>query len=173
MAFGLFDGWGEHRSLYRRTCTPDESYLEEAQQYYSWAALFCARLPDRYNGLGGTLEKIATGFDTYLDVLRYMGSHYFHLLYRLTPGEVFHLERDAHQAALPHIEEQALDRMLDAYNEWKASPSAENRSSLQRECIAYRTVKPDFRPEALGIEGMQGDSRPEADISQSETGIRN
>ena len=149
VAFGLFDGWGGHRSLYRRSCTPNESYLEEAQRYYGWAALFCTRLP-HCSGLGGTLEKIAVHFNTYLDVFNYMGTHYLHLLHRLTPGEVYHLERKAHEAALPRIEEQALDRMLDAYNDWKADPSAANRECLQVECGRYQTLRPEFRPEALG-----------------------
>ena len=37
MAFGLFSGFGDHVSLYRRGTTPDEAYIDEARQFYSWA----------------------------------------------------------------------------------------------------------------------------------------
>ena len=121
VAFGVFAGFGGHQSLYRRTLTPPEAYLEEAQQYYSWAALFCTRLPGRYRGLSLALEKIAADFDTYCDILGHMSSKYFNLLPQLGSGELFHLARQAHQAALPSLEEKALDQLLDAYNQWKAS----------------------------------------------------
>ena len=43
MAFGLFSGFGDHVSLYRRGTTPDEAYIDEARQFYSWAGAFCSR----------------------------------------------------------------------------------------------------------------------------------
>ena len=149
ISFGLFDGWGGHRSLYRQATTPDESYLDEAQRFYGWAAAFGARLPGKYGGLALTLEKIAAEFATYLDVLAYMSTHYLHLIQRLSPGEVYHLERDAHTSAMPKIEEHVLDRMLDAYNVWKVDPAEENQLRLQEECRRYRELNADFRPEFM------------------------
>ena len=149
VAFGLFAGWGDHKSLFRQSCTPDEAYLEEAQQYYGWAALFCARMPDRYSGLGCALEKIAADFETYLSVLSHMGTHYFQLLARLSPGQMYHFERQAHLAALPAIEEQVLDRMLDAYGDWKAEPTKQKREVFREECSRYQLLNPDFQPDAL------------------------
>lgn len=144
MAFGLFSGWGEHTSRYRRTMTPEESYMDEAQQFYGWAAMFCARLPHRYRGLALTLGKLAERFDTHRRVLAHMGAHHLDLLRRLTPGEVYHLEKAAHEAALPQIEEHALDRLLDAYNRWKADPSAKTREGLLRESRPYGQLHPAF-----------------------------
>ena len=144
IAFGLFDGWGEHRSVYRRNFTSNEAYLEEARQYYEWAALFSNRLPSKYNGLAVTLEKIATHFDTYLDILAHLGLHYFDLIERLTPGEMYHLERQAHLAALPQVAEHALDRMLDAYNAWKSKPTGEYERVFREECERYQEMNPEF-----------------------------
>ena len=112
IAFALFDGWGDHESRYRRDSTPRDSYLDEARQYYGWASVFCGRLPSRYHALCTTLDKISSSFDSYVGILDHMSSHYMNLLRRMTPGEIFHLEREAHQAALPQIEEHALDRLL-------------------------------------------------------------
>jgi hypothetical protein len=149
LAYGLFSGWAEHRSRYRCAMTSDESYMEEAQQFYSWAAVFCARLPERYRGLTATLEKLADGFDTYRHVLAHMGANHLDLLQRLSPGEAYHLERRAHEAALPKIEEHALDRMLDAYNRWRAQPSESTRAEFLQESGPYCQLRPDFTPEQL------------------------
>ena len=146
IAFGLFNGWGEHRSLYRRAFTPSVSYLEEAQRYYEWAALFSNRMPARYCGMTVTFEKIAARFDTYLDVLRHIGLRYFHFIERLSAGELFHLEKQANEAALPRISEFALNHMLDAYNEWKMGPTLENWKRFQNECEVYQELNPEFEP---------------------------
>ena len=146
IAFGLFDGWGEHRSVYRQSFTTSDSYLEEARQYYAWAALFSNRMPARYGAMAVTLGKIASRFDTYLDVLKHIGLSYFDFIERLTPGELFHLEKQAHAAALPKISEHALDRLLDAYNAWKVDPTAAKKACFHEECEVYREINPDFEP---------------------------
>ena len=122
------------------------AYLVEAQQYYRWASVFCSRLPSKYHGLCQTLDKISSSFDSYIDILNHMSSHYMHLLRRLTPGEMFHLEREAHEAALPQIEEHALDRLLDSYNGWKSEPTKENRREFETECVGYGEIREDFSP---------------------------
>lgn len=142
MAFGLFSGFGEHASLYRRTMTADDAYIEEAQQFYSWAALFCARMPSRYRGLASTLEKLAGGFDTYHEVLGHMAANHMNLIRRLSPGQTWHLEHGAHVAALPDLEEQALDRMLDAYNHWRLKPNETTRQQLVEASGPYCELKP-------------------------------
>lgn len=143
MAFGLFAGFGEHASLYRRTMTPDTAYIDEAQQFYSWAALFCARLPSKYRGLATTLEKLADDFDTYHEVLGHMAANHMDLMQRLSPGQTFHLEREAHAAAMPALEEQALDRMLDAYNRWRLEPNKKTRQQFIEASTPYCELKPD------------------------------
>ncbi|MEE2658352.1 MAG: hypothetical protein VX733_07600 [Candidatus Latescibacterota bacterium] len=149
IAFGLFDGWGEYQSRHRLETTPRESYLKEAQQLYAWAALFCARMPKRYHGLAQTLEKMTEGFDTYLGVLNHMASNHLDFLPRLSVGEAFHLERSAHQASLPKIEEYALDLMLDAYNRWRSAPSEQTRQDFLQQSAPYRELRRDFDPPAL------------------------
>ena len=95
MAFGLFSGFGDHVSLYRRGTTPDEAYIDEARQFYSWAGAFCSRLPPRYRGLATTLEKLADGFGVYHEVLGHMAAHHMDLMERLSPGQTWHLEHEA------------------------------------------------------------------------------
>ena len=149
LAFGLFAGWGEQTSLYRRTQTPDAAHAEAAQQFYAWAALFCARLPERYRGLATTLEKLADGFETYHAVLIHMAGHHLGLMERLSPGQTWHLEREAHRAALPQIEEHALDRMLDAYNRWRLDPKADTRQRFLEESAPYCQLRPEVDPGEL------------------------
>lgn len=147
VAFALFDGWGEYESRYRKNITPKDSYLDEARQYYGWASSFCNRLPDKYSGLSDTLDKISSSFDCYVDVLNHMSSNYMHLLRRLTVGEMFHLEREAHEAAMPDIEEQALDRLLDSYNSWREAASDDTRKNFESECLRYGEIREEFSPD--------------------------
>ena len=149
IAFGLFSGF-EHCGPERTVGTAaGDAQLEEAQQYYGWAALFCARLPSRYRGLGVTLEKLAANFDTYLHVLWYMGANYMDFIDRISAGELYHLERQTHEAAVPNIREQVLDRMLDAYNLWKGDPTSHNQEMLTEASAQYAQLEPDFDPAIL------------------------
>lgn len=149
MAFGLFSGFGEHVSRYRRATTPAEAYIDEARQFYSWAAVFCSRMPPRYRGLAMTLEKLADDFGAYHEVLRHMATHHMGLMERLSPGQTWHLEHEAHEAALPQIEVHALDRMLDAYNRWRLDPNQKTRKQFLEASSPYSELKSDFDPKAL------------------------
>lgn len=149
ISYGVFSGFGERQSLYRQSATPPEAHLEHAHEYYGCAAAFSARLPNRYKGLTEVLEKIAERFDTYRAVLEHMRARYFNFLPRLTPGQLFHLEREIHDRALPQIREDVLDQMLDAYNQWRTRPDAESRQALEATCERYRQWAPDFDPKNI------------------------
>ncbi len=126
-----------------------EARLEQAEQFYAWAAWLCGRMPARYHGLATTLDKLSAGFETYRRVLAHMSSNHIGLLTRLSTGEMFHLERATHQAALPAIAEQALDRMLDAYNRWRGEPTAANRQRFMNASGPYSQLNPGFDPATL------------------------
>ena len=149
MAFGLFSGFGDHVSLYRRRTTPDEAYIDEARQFYSWAGAFCSRLPPRYRGLATTLEKLADGFGAYHEVLGHMAAHHMDLMERLSPGQTWHLEHEAHEAALPQIEAHALDHMLDTYNRWRVEPNETTRKQFLEASTPYTELKSGFDPKDL------------------------
>lgn len=148
VAFGLFAGLSGHQGLYRKAMTPPAAYLEQAQQYYGWAASFSQRLPGKYAGLSSALHKLARDFETYHSVLNHMGANYMGLMARLSPGELFHLQREAHDGAQPALREQALDQMLDAYGRWRREPNAEHRQSFREACARYQEMDADFSAEA-------------------------
>lgn len=143
VAHGLFNGFGSHQSLYRKRTTAQESYLEQAQQYYGWAACFSERLP-RAQGLASALHKLSRDFEIYQSVLSHMGATYFGLMSRFSPGEIFHLEREAHEAAKPAMRERALDQLLDAYGRWRREPNAEHRQRFCDACAEYREYDETF-----------------------------
>lgn len=144
VSFGLFSGAGERQSRYRQAFANPAAYLEEAQQYYHWASLFGHRLPTKYQGLALALAKIAAHFETYCTVITHLSATYLQLMPRLNSGELFHLEREAHQAAQPYIQEEALNRLLDAYNQWRAQEAPESHQRFQDECARYQQVNPAF-----------------------------
>ncbi len=150
VAFGLFDGLGGHQGLYRQATTSREHYLEQAQQYYGWAASFSQRLPGKYSGLASALNKLSRDFEIYRSILSHMSSTYMDMMGRLSPGETFHLEHQAHADALPALRQQALDLLLDAYGRWRQEPNGENRKTFQEACRRYREVEPNFDEAALG-----------------------
>ena len=153
VAYGLFDGFGNHQGLYRKSTTPQECYLEQAQQYYGWAACFSERLP-RHQGLACALHKLARDFEMYQSVLSHMGATYFGLMSRLSPGEIFHLERQAHEAAKPVLREGALDQMLDAYGQWCREPNAESRQRFRQACDIYREFDKTFNAGVFAAEDV-------------------
>ena len=146
IAFGLFSGFGDRLGERRSPTASGDAKLAEAQQYYGWAAAFSSRMPERYRGLSVTLEKLAENFDTYVDVLSYMGANYMNFIERFSSGEMYHLEREAHDAATPRIREQVLDHMLDAYNQWKAEPTLDNRHVLTEASAQYMQLDSEFDP---------------------------
>ena len=145
IAFGLFDGWGERSSRQRLETSQSAGYLEEAQRFYGWASVCCRRMPQKYNMLAQTLDRLANDFETYHGVLDHMARHHLDLLPRLSRGQAFHLEHGAHEAALPAIQEHALDRMLDAYNAWRAEPTTETRAEFMRQSQAYTQLPVGLR----------------------------
>lgn len=146
MAFGIFANMGERQSRLRQSLTPPDAYLEEAEQYYGWAAEYARYMPTRYQALGITMKKLAAGFDTYYGILVHLANNHLNLLSRLTPGELFHLERKVNQAAGPGIAQIALDKMLDAFNAWRTNPTPENEAKYQQACEQYRQTNPAFNP---------------------------
>ena len=149
IAFGLFDGWGERSSRLRSATSTSEGYLEEAQKFYGWASAYCRRMPQRYGMLAQTLDRLAQDFKTYHGVLDHMSRHHLDLLPRLTRGQTFHLEHEAHESALPAIEEHALDRMLDAYNAWRSEPNSDTRDEFLRQSSTYSQLRPAFTGDNL------------------------
>jgi hypothetical protein len=149
IAFGLFSRFGDCHSDRRSLTASGDANLEEAQQYYGWASVFSSRMPERYHGLSVTLEKLAENFDTYVDVLSYMGANYMNFIKRFSAGQMYHLGREAHEAAVPRIHEHILDHMLDAYNQWKAEPTMDNRRLLTAASTQYMQVDPEFNPDVF------------------------
>lgn len=156
VAFGLFDGFGGHQGLYRKATTSREQYLEQAQQYYGWAASFSERLPGKYSGLASALNKLSRDFETYRAILSHMSSTYMDMMGHLSPGEIYHIEHQAHLDALPALRQQALDLLLDAYGRMRREPNGENRKVFQEACKRYQALEPGFDEAALGGQDVHG-----------------
>ncbi|MEE3039619.1 MAG: hypothetical protein VX948_02045 [Candidatus Latescibacterota bacterium] len=97
----------------------------------------------------GANDPLANDFETYHGVHDHMARHHLDLLPRLSRGQAFYLEHGAHEAALPAIQEHALDRMLDAYNAWRAEPTTETRAEFMRQSQAYTQPRSDFDADEL------------------------
>ncbi len=78
-----------------------------------------------------------------------MAAHHMDLMERLSPGQTWHLEHEAHEAALPQIEAHALDHMLDAYNRWRVEPNETTRKQFLEASTPYTELKSGFDPKDL------------------------
>ncbi len=77
-----------------------------------------------------------------------MSTTYFELMARLSPEDIFHLERDAHEAAKPALREEKLDQMLDAIASGAASRRPNTDSASSR---LVRNIGNTIRPSPRGI----------------------
>ena len=98
-------------------------------------------MPEKYRGLAQTLEKLAADFETYVEILDYMSAHYFNLIQQLSPGQMFHLEREAHEAALPQLKQELMEHMIEAYSQWRLESSAENQRLFQEAYQRYQEIE--------------------------------
>ena len=46
-------------------------------------------------------------------------------------------------------QDEALNRILDAYNRWRSEPTRDNRNLFQRASPSYREFNPGFDPASL------------------------
>jgi hypothetical protein len=123
---------------------PRAAYLDRGRMYYSIAQSYAAQLHRRNTAIGEVLGKLSRGFERYVKVLSFMGAEYLNIFKRLSPGELYHLERSAfaiEQRKDLHIH---YDRFLDLYSVYLRKKSPRAKKALITAVRDIRLLDPSF-----------------------------
>lgn len=135
----------------RRSYGPHEEAAtgDRGSTYYGFAANLSERINRKHPGVTVVLQKLSARFETYVTILRRVRIDHLKLTEKLSDGEIYHLQRDAHESAKPFLAEEGRDQFLDAYSEWLKSKSQASRQKVNSLSAALAEVDPEFRFEPV------------------------
>ena len=107
------------------------------------------RINRKHPGVTVVLRKLSERFDTYVTILTRVRIDHLKLTKKLSDGEIYHLQREAHASAKPFLAEAGRDRFLDAYSEWLKSRSQASRQKVNSLGAAIIAVDPEFKFEPV------------------------
>ena len=89
----------------RRSYGPQEEAAtgDRGSTYYGFAANLSERINRKHPGVTVVLQKLSERFDTYVTILRKVRIDHLKLTEKLSNGEIFHLQREAHENARPFL----------------------------------------------------------------------
>ena len=76
---------------------------DRGSTYYGFAANLSERINRKHPGVTVVLQKLSERFDTYVTILRKVRIDHLKLTEKLSNGEIFHLQREAHENARPFL----------------------------------------------------------------------
>ena len=119
-------------------------YVDWGRSYYDRAASFRRQIDRAATARVHVLRKLANGFENYVAVLDHMRAEYLGLRHRLSPGVMFHLEKDAHTGAHGGRLRHAVDALLDAYSLWLTQRSPAHKSEVLSALEKIQKLDPRF-----------------------------
>lgn len=142
----------------------EEATMGRGRTYYKFAYEYSQLLSQRHPAITEVLEKLARGFDRYIQILAHLRGEYLDLVHQLSEGEIYHLERTVTQEQGRESLRERQDSFLDAYAQWRGNKSEEHRSKMDEACEALRELDPKFQfdPEKteLGENAGRSDEDP-------------
>ena len=115
----------------------EEVHVGRGKTYYDFASTYSQSVFGRSNAVTDVLGKLSARFEDYVKILSHMRGEYLNFVERLSEGEVYHLQRGATSEGVRTLR----DEFLDAYSEWRRTPTPDLRASL--EDIAARLARQD------------------------------
>ena len=115
----------------------DEAYVGRGKAYYDFASTYSQSVFGRSNGVTDVLGTLSANFESYVKILSHMRGEYLNFVERLSDGEIYHLQHGATAEGVRTLR----DEFLDAYSEWRRSPTPDLRTRL--EDIAARLARQD------------------------------
>jgi len=148
MTTSVFSECERRHSSTRQNCDQD-AQIERGKFYYQIASSYRARLSRKKTAVVTILTKLSDRFETYMKILTHARTAYFHLLKRISEGEIYHLQREAQQRAIPEITRLGKDCFLDAYSNWLESDSDGDRRKVN--ALGFELAKVDSKFQFQGI----------------------
>ena len=119
--------------------------MGRGRTYYKFAYEYSQLLSQRHPAITEVLEKLARGFDRYIQILAHLRGEYLDLVYQLSEGEIYHLERSVTREQGRESLRERQDSFLDAYAQWRGNKTEEHRSKMNEASEALRELDPKFR----------------------------
>lgn len=157
VSLGIFRALPRRSTRYPNLSRDD--YVERGRNYYQRAASYRERIDRQTSGRADVLRKLAHGYDRYLKILDHMRDEYLHLRTTLSPGTIFHLEKDASTRAHDAKIQEAIDQLLDVWTAWQRHQASADAVRMAVDQV--RSLKPGFQfPAAPPTPGPGGDPGP-------------
>ncbi len=118
----------------------EETHLGRGKTYYDFAFTYSRSLFGRSSGITAVLCKLSLGFERYVRLLAHMRVDYLNLIDRMSPGEVFHMQRELSCDTL----ERLRNEFLDAYAAWQRQPTLVHRTAVQETAERLQAADPSF-----------------------------
>ncbi|NNF07573.1 MAG: hypothetical protein HKN21_12495 [Candidatus Eisenbacteria bacterium] len=122
----------------------EEATLSRGRTFYQFAYSYSQMVPKKNPAVSEVLQKLAGGFDRYIQILAHLRGEYLDIIHELSRGEVYHLERSVNREKERKELRKKQDEFLDAYADWKREPSDQNTQKLQESVDAVRAIDPEF-----------------------------
>lgn len=126
-----------------------DAQIERGKFYYKIAASYRERLSRNKTAVASVLSKLSDRFETYMKILTHARTTYFHLLKKLSVGEIYHLQREAQLGAIQEITRLGRDSFLDAYSNWLDSDSEGDRKKVNE--LGFELTKVDSAFQFQGV----------------------
>lgn len=118
-------------TVYSTAESRNRDAILRGKAYYQIAGTLTRQLHDDRRALADVLQKLAHGYEKYLVILSYMRGEYFNILREMTPGELFHLNRETEAYAREEAIRAKRDIFLDAFNAWKRAIGSPDERALE------------------------------------------
>lgn len=123
----------------------DELHVGRGKTYYDFASTYGHSVFGRSSAIADVLAKLSVGFENYVKILAHMRGEYLNFVERMTDGELYHLQRSVQATGLTGLRND----FIDAYAEYRRSPSPELRARVAELADRLGRLDPDFHFDGL------------------------
>ena len=141
--------FGQPFGAERRTDISEKRIADRERVYYDLASNIYGELRGRESGVSIVLTKLCERFNTYTTILSHAGIEHLKLSGGLSVGELYHLEKQAQEGAIPVIKENGRNQFLDAYGRWMKTNSEEDKETVNSLGRELTKVDPKFKFEGI------------------------
>ena len=124
--------------------TPRTVHEGYGSTYYQFAAAYARQHTTRPGGVSDVLHKLADDFGKYALVLTEVRQDYFHFLEAVSSRQFTQLLKDVNDDEREMCLQRLRDTFLDAYSQWRQSPTAEHQQRLTESAAALQQMDSTF-----------------------------
>jgi hypothetical protein len=145
---GVFLGH-EHKGSYFKRVMPEHDSSPRIASYYNLAASALVHIKGSRAMLVTTFYSIAEEITEIIEILRKVATDYFELIERMTPGSLFHLQKEIEERLKMEQYDRLLDEFLQGFAAFRISPTPEGKDRLLQQARRLKTLNGQFNYDGL------------------------